>query len=37
MTNKEIEECYNKCIEYSNKIKNPILRECCQEIYKDYK
>lgn len=37
MTDKEIEECYNSCIEYSNKIKNPILRECCQKIYSDYK
>lgn len=37
MNEKELEECYNKCIEYSNKIKNPILRECCQKIYSDYK
>ena len=32
MTDKEIEECFYNCIEYSNKIKNPILRKCCQEI-----
>lgn len=37
MSNEELQECYQKCIEYSNKIKNPILRECCQEIYNDYK
>ena len=37
MTDKEIEECFHNCIEYSNKIKNPILRKCCQEIYSDYK
>lgn len=37
MNNEEIENCYNNCIEYSNKIKNPILRECCQKIYNDYK
>ena len=37
MTDKEIEECFHNCIEYSNKIKNPILRQCCQEIYSDYK
>ncbi|MDD3341865.1 MAG: HDIG domain-containing protein [Bacilli bacterium] len=32
-----LENVYIDCIEYSKKIKNPILRECCQEIYKDYK
>lgn len=32
MSNEEIQECYKNCIEYSKKIKNPILRECCQEI-----
>ncbi len=37
MTDKEIEECYNNCIEYCNKIKSPILKECCQEIYSNYK
>lgn len=37
MTEQEIEECYNSCIQYSNKIKNPILKKCCQKIYRDYK
>ena len=37
MSNEELQEFYKNCIEYSNKIKNPILRECCQEIYNDYK
>lgn len=37
MSNEEIQECYKNCIDYSKKIKNPILRECCQEIYNDYK
>lgn len=37
MSNEEMQECYKNCIEYSKKIKNPILRECCQEIYNDYK
>lgn len=33
----KIEECYKNCIEYCNMIKNPIFKECCQEIYCDYK
>ena len=37
MSDEELEKYYNGCIEYSNKIKNPILRECCQKIYNDYK
>lgn len=37
MDNKEIEVYYDKCIELSEKIKNPILKECCQKIYDDYK
>ena len=37
MSNEELQEYYNNCIEYSNKIKNPILKKCCQEIYNDYK
>lgn len=37
MSNEELQKCYKNCIEYSNKIKNPILRECCKEIYNDYK
>lgn len=35
--NGNLNEIYNKCIEYSNKIKNPILREIVQIIYEDYK
>ena len=37
MKNEEIEKCYNECIEYIDKIKNPILKECCQKLYIDYK
>lgn len=37
MSIEELEKYYNECIEYSNKIKNPILKECCQKIYRDYK
>lgn len=33
----ELENIYNYCIEYSNKIKNPILREVAHKIYNDYK
>lgn len=33
----EIEKYYNKCIEYTDKINNPILKDCCKKIYKDYK
>ena len=37
MENKNLEEYYNECIKICDKIKNPILRECCKEIYADYK
>ena len=37
MPDKDLEICYNNCIEYSNKKKNPILRDCVLEIYNDYK
>ena len=37
MSDEELQECYKSCLEYINKIKNPILKECCQEIYSDYK
>lgn len=37
MDNKEIKIIYNKCIEYIDIIKNPILKECCKKIYEDYK
>lgn len=30
-------ECYNKCIEYSNMIKNPVLNEVVKKVYDDYK
>lgn len=33
----ELEKYYYECIEYTKKIKNPILKECCQKIYSDYK
>lgn len=33
----KLEKIYNECIDYSNKIKNPILREVVQKIYGDYK
>lgn len=33
----ELERYYKECIEYSNRIKNPILKECCQNIYNDFK
>ncbi len=35
MDKEELEEIYNKCIEYSNKIQNPILRDVAQKVYKD--
>ena len=37
MDNEKLEEIYNKCIEYSNKIQNPILKDVAQRVYKDYK
>ena len=37
MSDNELEKIYNECIEYSNKIKNPILREVVQKIYNDNK
>ena len=37
MEKEELEEIYNKCIEYSNKIQNPILRDVAKRAYKDYK
>ena len=37
MEKEELEEIYNKCIEYSNKIQNPILRDVAKRVYKDYK
>lgn len=37
MKDKELLECYNKCIEYGNMIKNPILNEVVKHVYEDYK
>ena len=37
MKNEELERIYKECIEYANKIKNPILREVANRIYNDYK
>ena len=37
MTNEQIEKYYKKCFEYVNKIKNPILKDCCEKILIDYK
>lgn len=32
-----IENYYNKCLEYIDKIKNPMLKDCCFTIYKEHK
>lgn len=37
MKNEELEKIYKECIEYANKIKNPMLREVANRIYNDYK
>lgn len=37
MSNENLMECYNKCIEYCEIIKNPILKEVVQRVYADYK
>lgn len=37
MTNDELGNIYAECIKYANKIKNEDLRNCCLEIYNDYK
>lgn len=37
MNNINLEDIFIKCIEYSNKIKNIDLRDCCQKILRDYK
>lgn len=34
---KNIEQYYDKCFEFMNQIKNPILKQCCQIIYNDHK
>lgn len=28
---------YQECLKFIDKIKNPMLKECCFQIYKDYK
>ncbi len=35
--NISLENIYNECLEMTNMIKNPILKECCKKIYNDYK
>lgn len=37
MNTEELEKYYNECIAFSNEIKNPILKDCAQKIYQDYK
>lgn len=37
MTQEELENIYTECFNYANKIKNSDLRNCCLEIYEDYK
>ena len=32
-----LEKIYNECINYSNEIKNPILKEVTQKAFADYK
>lgn len=33
----DIELYYGKCMEFIRQIKNPVLKECCQVIYMDFK
>ncbi len=35
--NNDIELHYDKCLEFMEQIKNPVLKECCQTIYRDFK
>ena len=37
MNSKMLENIYSECLEMANIIKNPILKECCKNIYNDYK
>lgn len=37
MNNINLEDIFMKCIEYSNKIINTDLKDCCQKILIDYK
>ncbi len=36
MKNIDAKKLYEECLTFSEKIKNPILRECAQKIYADY-
>lgn len=37
ITEKQLNECYRKCLEWCNCIKNPILNEVAKRVYADYK
>lgn len=37
MKDEELEKIYKECLEYANRIKNPILKEVANRIYNDYK
>ena len=37
MNNINLEDIFIKCVEYSKKIRNIDLRDCCQKILRDYK
>ena len=37
MNEKDLLDCYNKCIEYTDMIKNPILKDVAKKVYIDYK
>lgn len=37
MNNIDLEDIFTQCIEYSNKIRNNDLKDCCQKILIDYK
>lgn len=37
MNNINLNDIYNKCLEFIEQIKNPILKDCCKKIYSDYK
>lgn len=37
MKNEVIYESYNKCLNYCEMIKNPILKEVSKKVYSDYK
>lgn len=37
MTDIELESLYNGCMAFCERIKNSALKDCCKEIYADYK